>query len=383
MSKPRSSPSLQQILEARIGELALTLRPATIRNYRISVRSLLRYLTQHYRHVPAPAALRRDPHLLGWARHLAGQDPPLSKATRLVYLLCVRRLLEDLACSPRYALREGLILASEFPRLDQYLPKPLSPEDDRLLQQHLRARDDLASNALLLLRYSGMRIGELLHLPTDCLRHLDAQQWALHVPMGKLHTERWVPVDEQVRELHARLLRLRQGRATAAGSNWLLPQPHGHPAACKALRRFLTSAAQQAGCSQRVNPHRLRHTYATEMLRAGASLPVVMHLLGHRSITMTLRYVQVTQRDLQREYQRARQSMGNLHAIPELPTTRPMPRTSAGITAVFRSLLAIRHLLEMYRRRLSDEKPRRKIARLEQRLFKISAELKQVVNTQK
>jgi hypothetical protein len=98
---------------------------------------------------------------------------------------------------------------------------------------------------------------------------------------------------------------------------------------------------------------------------------------------MTLRYVQVTQGDLQREYQRARQSMRNLHAIPELPTTRPTPRTSAGITAVFRSLLAIRHLLEMYRRRLSDEKPRRKIARLDQRLLKIGAEPKQVVNTQK
>jgi hypothetical protein len=52
------------------------------------------------------------------------------------------------------------------------------------------------------------------------------------------------------------------------------------------------------------------------------------------------------------------------------------------ITAVFRSLLAIRHLLEMYPRRLSDEKPRRKIARLEQRLLKISAELKQLVNPQ-
>jgi hypothetical protein len=99
MSKPRS---LQQILEARIAELALTLRPKTTDLYRAGVRNLLRYLAQHYRQVPAPAALRRDPHLLGWAHHLAGRDPPLSKRTRMVYLLYVRRLLEDLACSGRY-----------------------------------------------------------------------------------------------------------------------------------------------------------------------------------------------------------------------------------------------------------------------------------------
>jgi site-specific recombinase XerD len=380
MSKPRQ-PALQQILEARIAELALMLRPSSVDGYRTSVRSLLRYLALHYPRMHSPSALRRDPHLLGWVRHLAGQDPPLSKGTRWLYLLCVRRLLED--CSAQYPGREGLILGTDFPRLDHYLPKPLSPEDDRLLQKHLRARDDLASNALLLLRYSGMRIGELLHLPADCLRHLDGQQWALHVPMGKLHTDRWVPIDDQVRELHARLLLLRQQRATAADPNLLLPQPHGHRTACKALRRVLRNAAQQAGCSRRVTPHQLRHTYATEMLRAGASLPALMHLLGHKTITMTLRYLQVTQSDLQREYHRARQTMGTLHAIPELPAMRARPQASEGILAVFKSLLAIRHLLEMYRRRLSDEKPRRKIARLENRLLKISAELDQLINTQK
>jgi site-specific recombinase XerD len=376
MSKPRVNQALQQIFEARIGELALTLRPGTVDNYRKSVRSLLRYLAVHHPRIHQPRALRRDPHLLGWVRHLVGKDPPLGKATRRQYLLCVRRLLDELACSE-------LILGTDFPRLDHYLPRPLSPEDDRLLQQHLRGRDDLAANALLLLRHSGMRIGELLQLPIDCLRHLGEDQWALHVPVGKLHTERWVPVDEQVRELHARLVRLRQGSAAAASSNFLLPQSYGHLAAYKALYLVLRRAALQAGCSRRVTPHQLRHTYASEMLRAGASLPAVMYLLGHNDITMTLRYVQVTQNDLQREYQRARQSMGKLHPIPELPATRARPQASGGILAVFKSLLAIRHLLEMHRRRLSDEKPRRKIARLENRLLKITTELGQLINTQK
>jgi len=375
MNKPRMSQSLLQIFEARIGALALTLRPGTVDNYRKSVRSLLRYLAVHHPRIHQLRALRRDPHLLGWVRHMAGPDSSLGKATRRQYLLCVRRLLDELACSE-------LILGTDFPRLDHYLPRPLSPEDDQLLQQHLRERDDLASNALLLLRYSGMRIGELLQLPIDCLRHLGEQHWALHVPVGKLHTDRWVPVDEQVRELHARLARLRQGCPAAASSNLLLPQSRGHQPAYRALNLALKCAALQAGCSQHVTPHQLRHTYASEMLRAGASLPAVMYLLGHKQITMTLRYVQVTQNDLQREYQRARQSMGKLHPIPELPATRARPQANTGILAVFKSLLAVRHLLEMHRRRLSDEQPRRKIARLQNRLLKITTELDQLINTQ-
>jgi hypothetical protein len=160
MSKRRQQ-SLQQIFEAAIEELSITLRPQSINGYRNGVGSLLRYLAMHYPHLHSIGGLRRDPHLLGWMRHMA-RDPPLCKATRLQYLIRVRRLLEDLACSGQYPVREGLILGTDFPRLDAYLPKPLSPEDDRLLQQHLQAHDDLSSNALLLLRYTGMRIGELL-----------------------------------------------------------------------------------------------------------------------------------------------------------------------------------------------------------------------------
>jgi site-specific recombinase XerD len=376
--KPRHQ-SLEQIFQAWIADLALTTSP---HSYRASINNLLRYLAIHYPQIHTLGALRRDPHILGWLRHLAAKDPPLSKATRRLYLLCARRLLTDLAASGQYALHEGLILEADLPRPDHCLPKPLPPEDDARLQQHLRAHDDLRSNALLLLRHTGMRIGELLRLPADCLRHLGEEQWALHVPLGKLHTERWVPVDEPTRELYARLLRLRQERATAESSNFLLPY-HGHWAAYHSLRRALKKAAQQAGCSRRVTPHQLRHTYATEMLRAGASLPAVMHLLGHKSVNMTLRYIQVTQNDLQREYHRARQNIATLYAIPELPSTRPTTQPIGPTAGILKSLAAARHLVEMFRRRLTDERSRRKIARLANRLLKIAAEFHQFTNAVK
>jgi site-specific recombinase XerD len=53
------------------------------------------------------------------------------------------------------------------------------------------------------------------------------------------------------------------------------------------------------------NPHRFRHTFASDMLRAGVSLPALMRLMGHSDIQTTLLYVQVTPQDVYLEYARA------------------------------------------------------------------------------
>jgi len=68
-----------------------------------------------------------------------------------------------------------------------------------------------------------------------------------------------------------------------------------------------------------------RHTYATSMLRAGVSLPALMKLLGHRTANMTLRYVEITQQDLQREFHLARQKPRHLLPLPPaLSATDPL-----------------------------------------------------------
>ena len=114
--------SLQQIFQTQIGDLAITLAPGTVRLYRTSIRSLLCYLAMHYPRISALEDLRRDPHILGWIHDLAARERALSKVTRRVYLLQVRRLLGDLAANGQYTVEEGLIVQSDLPRLDQYLP---------------------------------------------------------------------------------------------------------------------------------------------------------------------------------------------------------------------------------------------------------------------
>ena len=53
------------------------------------------------------------------------------------------------------------------------------------------------------------------------------------------------------------------------------------------------------------NPHRFRHSFASDMVRAGISLPALMHLMGHSFIQTTLVYVQVTPLEVYQQYARA------------------------------------------------------------------------------
>lgn len=386
-------PSLDHIFDEQLQTLAVTLRQSTIGYYRSAVNRFLRYLHTAHPQLRTASQLRRDPHILGWLRSLGYETPPLTNRSRRACLMCVRRLLDDLISNGQ-PLAEGLILRQDFPPPDLYLPKPLSPENDRLLDQQLCQTDDLHSNALLLLRATGMRIGEGLRLQTDCLRHLSPNpdhdhddQWALHVPLGKLHSERWVPADDRIRQIVARILALRGSAVCpqpASSSDWLLREPDGRRVSYQRMWKALAEAARRAGCSAPVRPHQMRHTFATEMLRAGVSLPALKELLGHRDIRMTMVYVQVTQNDLQRQYHLARQTLARLHLMPELPLYQPpMIVTSPNIPAVLQSLSATRHLLEMFRRQLENEKLQRKLARLANRLVKIGAELDRLATSEK
>ena len=317
--------------------------------------------------------LRRDPHLLGWFRWLAGHQPSLSNSTHTTYLVGVHHLLDAFAANGQ-ALPD-LIRPGDFPPKPHYLPRPLSLQEDQLLQQELRRTDDLYANALLLIRATGMRVGECVHLPLDCLRQVGSEQWALHVPLGKLHTERLVPVDPEVRKIVERILTLRTSSPQFVGSDdFLLPHHDArHRGMLRILRLVLARAAQRAGCVSHVVPHRLRHSFATEMLRLGVSLPALMKLLGHRNIQMTLGYAEVTQEDLQREFHQARQNAPHLHHVPTLALPKDMP--GASLSGICQALAATRHLLEMYRRQRGDEKTRRRLLRLDKRLLKVLSQL--------
>jgi site-specific recombinase XerD len=369
----RCALSLEQIFDAHLRVLATTLRPGTVAHYRYVTRHFLTYLHRAFPKVEKLSQLRRDPHLLGWFRSMCGQDRPFRSESRLGYLIRLRRLLQGLG-ENGHPLRSNLICRADFPPRTRYLPKPLSPEEDHRLQQQLRHTDDIESNALLLTRFTGVRIGECIDLSVDCLRQVSQTQWALHIPLGKLHTERWVPVDEDTRRILDRILALRASFRPARPDKppgFLLPRRVGHRFWYHILCRVLANVARRAGCTTSVTPHRLRHTYATSMLRLGVSLPALMQLLGHKDIRMTLWYLEVTQQDLQREFHCARQKAASLHPVPKLllpNTTTPQP---VDLSTICDAIAAVRNLFQLYCLQLQDPNVRRKLRRLSQRLLNL------------
>jgi integrase len=371
--RPPLSHPLAPVFDRAVDSLSAALHPETTRHYRGTVRKFLTYLGATYPEVRSVVQLRRDPHLLGWMSCLRAQAPPLATASCINLLIHLRCIFQELSWTLLLPELAHLIRREDVPRLPKRLPRPLTAQQDQLLQQEFLRRNDLGGNAFLLIRHTGIRIGECADLSIDCLRSTGPDQWAVHVPLGKLNSERMVPVDRFVRELVQRL-RFFRSLDPLPTDGRLLARPLSKQALVRQLRDFLHQVCHSLGLSTRLVPHQLRHTYATEMLRAGVGFPALMNLLGHASPEMTMRYIDVALTDLRREFDLARSKPR--HLVPQ-PNT-PIASLRAGLDGVLDALLSGQHVLEMFRRALPTGASRTRLARLSNRLAKILAEARKL-----
>ncbi|MGH9116989.1 MAG: tyrosine-type recombinase/integrase [Acidimicrobiales bacterium] len=207
-------------------------------------------------------------------------------------------------------------------------PRYLPPDADRRLTAALEASPNrVAADALLLLRATGLRIGELLDLELDCVHEIPGLGAWLKVPIGKLATERMVPLDDdtvtlvdrisEARNASRPLPHPRDGRPT----EFLLTR-HGRRLSATGLRNELRRAARAAGLGP-VVPHQLRHTFTTALVNSGVSLQALMALLGHQSANMSLRYARLFDRTVRDDYERAL-TLAKARLGPVLPQATPV-----------------------------------------------------------
>jgi integrase len=174
--------------------------------------------------------------------------------------------------------RPGLLPGSATPNP---LPRYLPPDADRALQAALRQVSDISlatlsrlhADALLLTRATGLRIGELRDLELDCVHQINGHDTWLKVPLGKLASERMVPLDEETVAVIDRIVARRTpGRPlphprTGRPVDVLLVHQGRRLSAC-ALREEPARAADTAGLGK-ITPHALRHTFATALEMGG------------------------------------------------------------------------------------------------------------------
>lgn len=292
LDKRSTRPALPNDAENFLAQLEPTTRPSTQLGHRHRLQRLHRWLDENG--VAAEEITRHD--IVRWAQYLHEQG--LAPVTRLGILITVRMYLWYLA--DEGVLQEApdsLIRRSDMPKLPKYLPRPLSPDVDHELRRRLEASSSPLQWGLLLMRNTGLRIGELRSLGYDCLRMDERGRRFIKVPLGKLQSERLVPIDHSTLEIIERL------RATdTSNRTWLVQAVPDRQTSYYRLRRELSIACAGIDTPEPVTSHQLRHTYATTLINAGMSLTGLMHLLGHRDIRMTLRYAAVTLETVGREY---------------------------------------------------------------------------------
>ena len=365
---------LAEVFFVAVQSVTTSMSDSTKGRYRTTTEYFLRYLGEHHPDVRALEQLRRHPHILGWLTWLCSQQPPLVKSTRSLHVLSLRRVMEELAWLHELPALVRLFHPDDVPQPAARFPRPLTPEQDRLIQQELLRRNDVASNALLLIRHTGIRIGECADLSFDCLRQLAPGQWALHVPLGKLNTERVVPIDDSVCRLVHRL-RFFRFLSAVLPDGLLLARRRNRSALLRELRTALTQVRTALGIARPIVPHMFRHTFATEMMRSGVSFPALMNLLGHSTPKMTLLYSEFTQTDLQREFRAARSHPRHLAPPPRAATSTIGLKPD--LASTLHALQVAQHVLEMFRRTLPDTSDSLPILdRLVNRLTKIAAKLR-------
>jgi integrase/recombinase XerD len=188
---------------------------------------------------------------------------------------------------------------AHFPKIKaapRKLPTTLSRAEVTTLIEHPETDTVLGvrDRALLTLLYgTGIRASECSSLAE---RDVNWEERTIRVT-GKGGHERTIPLNEDV--LHVlRQYRLARGGAKAHES--FFRSREGKALSRNAIYDRVRSHARRAKITQRVSPHRLRHTFATHLVQEGVNLVTLRDLLGHRQITSTQIYIHLTAQDLRK-----------------------------------------------------------------------------------
>lgn len=225
-------------------------------------------------------------------RHVTGQEPERRTASGYYRGRGRDRNLGIQVLRPR----RRVALRVKVPRT---LIEPLSQSQVRQFLRSVRRYRDLAIVYLMLL--CGLRSREVLLLQ---LEDVSGEDLRLRV-RGKGDKERTIPLPEMLHRLLARYVELERPESNSPALFVVLKgRQKGQRITAAGLRSLFRYRRRATGL-QDANAHRFRHTFGTDMARAGVRLPILQRMMGHAQAETTLQYINLAMTDVAEEYQRA------------------------------------------------------------------------------
>jgi len=185
-------------------------------------------------------------------------------------------------------------------KVPRTLIEPLTEKCARSFLERLAHRRDVALVYLMLL--CGLRSREVLTLTVSDVSFSD-RRLRVHGKGGK---ERALPIPAVLQAVLTEYLQLERPERTSSDRLFLiLKGPNrGLPMTSEGLRSLFRHRRKQAELAN-ANAHRFRHTFGTDMARAGVRLPVLQRMMGHAHAETTLQYVNLSMADVAAEFRRA------------------------------------------------------------------------------
>jgi integrase/recombinase XerD len=229
------------------------------------------------------------------------QHPDQLPRKRVRSMRTVRGYFSSLNAFFNWAVREELLIKSPMinlarPKIPRFIPDPFSEQEIRALLtacKSLTERSSMRMGAMLLLLLdSGARVGEILRLK---MADLDLEQGRAKV-MGKGAKERYIYFGKATKRVMWRYISLARAEPVPNVENLFLTFD-GRPLPQRQFAHLLNKLAEIAGV-KRVHPHRFRRTAAVQFLRNGGNIFALQKLLGHETLEMVRRYVELASDDV-------------------------------------------------------------------------------------
>lgn len=215
-------------------------------------------------------------------------------------LSVVRRFYNYL--SSQGVVKYNPVVGVQVPKFAKTLPKLLDVDEAaQLVNIHDTAPLAVRDKAIFELIYScGLRLSELVMLDIDSLDMADA----LVTVIGKGNKTRLVPVGRHARKAIAEWLTIRSDIANDGVTAMFVSQ-RGIRISCRSVQKRLQKWGLKQGIKNHLNPHMLRHSFASHLLESSGDLRAVQELLGHADISTTQIYTHLDFQHLAAVYDNA------------------------------------------------------------------------------